>query len=57
MFMFSCKKTIANFRVNALVILLFQILVRDCIAGLLVNLSVQDFKEVEGAVYSFIDVA
>lgn len=25
-----------------------QTLVRDCIAGLLVNLSVQDFKEIEG---------
>jgi len=30
---------------------LLQILVRDCIAGLLVNLSIQDFKEVEGVVH------
>lgn len=31
--------------------LYLQILVRDCIAGLLVNLSVQDFKDVEGSKY------
>lgn len=25
-----------------------EILVRDCIAGLIINLSVNDFKEIEG---------
>lgn len=30
----------------------FQDLVRDCIAGLLVNLSVQDFKDIEGSIHS-----
>lgn len=31
-----------------------EILVRDCIAGLLIHLSIKDFKEVEGIIFSFL---